>query len=148
MASLSKPISSDSREHVHGLGGGHDLANQFQPLRFQKARHHGDAGDVAAGPCLTGSPSPMVNTIGIVDVAALAASAALLPPVCRDDDNVTRDQILGETQEPIVLPSRPSILDRDRVALDKTSLPKPALELGHVGAPCLGRGNVKESHQW
>ena len=35
---------------------------------------------LATRPSLTGSP-PMVKTIGIVEVAALAASAAGVPPV-------------------------------------------------------------------
>jgi len=36
---------------------------------------------LSTSPCLTGSPSPKVNTMGIVDVEALAANATLLPPL-------------------------------------------------------------------
>src|SRR5262249_41023613 len=62
------------------------LAQELQPLRRQRGHEQRDAGDVARGwlklptkPYWTGS-SPIAKTIGMVEVAALAASAATAPP--------------------------------------------------------------------
>ena len=62
-----------------------DLLDQLQPLRAEVGRQNGVAGDVAAGmsealhqAARTGSPTEIV-TIGMVEVAALAARLAGVP---------------------------------------------------------------------
>ena len=72
---------------------------------------------LATRPSLTGS-SPVAKTIGIVVVAALAASAAgVLPPV-DDHGHLAADQIGRQRRQPVVLALRPAIFDRDVAALD------------------------------
>src|SRR5262245_1793534 len=68
---------------THGLG--QQLAQEFQPLRRQRGREETDTVRFPPGrarqatrPTLTGS-SPVMKTMGIVDVAALAASIEGIP---------------------------------------------------------------------
>ena len=70
-------------EHGNTRGSGHQFAQKFQPLRRQLAGKKIDTGQVAARPArgwrqdqaLTGS-SPILKTMGMVVVAALAANVA------------------------------------------------------------------------
>src|SRR5436190_15621677 len=66
---------------------GHQLVQQLQPLRLQLPgkEHHArrvaaGSAEVATRPSLTGS-APSTKTIGVVAVAAFAASAGPAPPV-------------------------------------------------------------------
>jgi hypothetical protein len=61
----------------------------------------------------TGS-APMEKTIGIVAVAALAASAV------SDHSHPPADQISRQFRQPIIVPRRPTEFDRYVLALDKT----------------------------
>ena len=64
------------------------LVNRLTPVAFPPGRLR-----VATKPSLTGSP-PIVKTIGMVDVAALAASAEGSPPVARAPPNhAERDRL-------------------------------------------------------
>ena len=75
---------------------------------------------LATRPCLTGS-APLAKTIGIVVVAALAASAA--QPVADDHGHPPADQFGRQRRQPIVLIVRPAVFDRDVPALDDSRLP-------------------------
>ena len=85
---------------------GHDLAQQFEPLRHQPAVVKRHARDVAAGPVQASTiagldriASPFANTIGIVDVAALAASAELAVPRDENRGNLAANQLAGHDLE-------------------------------------------------
>ena len=85
---------------------------------------------LATRPSATGSP-PMVNTIGMVVVAALAAIAAGV--ASRDDDgHPPADQIGCQVRQPVVLSVRPAVFDRDVMALDKAGLAQTFAERRHV----------------
>src|SRR5262249_45973955 len=75
------------REQRNHPGSGNQLGEQLKPLGHQLRRDRGDAREVAARQgeacdqaALTGSP-PRMETIGIVEVAFLAASTGASPPV-------------------------------------------------------------------
>ena len=114
-------------EHGHTSRSGHQLAQEFQPLCRQLDREKIDPCQVAARPgrlatrpSLTGS-SPTTKTIGIVVVAALAASA--------EDDrrsqhhgDLAADQFGRQLRQSIDLILGPAVFDRDVLALDIAGL--------------------------
>jgi len=65
----------------------------------------------------------MLNTIGIVGLAALAANAD--PLVAGDHIDGTAHKIAGQGREPFVVVIRPAIFDRDILPFDKASLFEP-----------------------
>src|SRR5215470_12550934 len=75
---------------------------------------------LATRPAPTGSP-PLLKTIGIVCVAALAASAAGSPPAHDYDDRQgTADQIGCQRRQSIVVEVRPAIFKGDVATLQIT----------------------------
>ena len=76
---------------------------------------------LATKPALTGSP-PIVKTIGIVVVAALAAKIELPPPVAAITATLRRDQIGRKCRQSIVLVSRPSGIRSPRSGLRHSRL--------------------------
>ena len=72
---------------------------------------------LATRPSLTGS-SPTPKTIGIVVVAALAASAAGVAAGRGDNGHVAADEIGHERRQAIVLALQPVVLHRHVLALD------------------------------
>ena len=85
---------------------------------------------LATRPSSTGS-SPIVNTIGMVVVAALAAMA---PRRCRSHDHrhLAADQIGRQRRQPIELALGPAIFDRDVAALDVAGFAQALAERGQV----------------
>jgi len=69
-------------------------------------------------PALTGS-LPIPKTMGMVDVARLAARVAT---DCRDHAHSAAHQIGRHCRQPIVLTMRPAELDRDVLALHEAAL--------------------------
>src|SRR5262249_36282271 len=92
---------------------------------------------LATRPSLTGSP-PVVKTIGIVVVAALAAIADWVGVMRSDHRHLTAYQIGCEVWQSIVLVQRPAILDRHVLALDIAGLVNALAKCGHK--PCSVRG--------
>ena len=72
-------------------------------------------------PTLTGSV-PIKKTIGIVWVAALAASAPGVLPHYNDNGHLTANQIHSQCRQPIVVTLCPSVLDRYVAALGKSCI--------------------------
>jgi hypothetical protein len=67
----------------------------------------------------------MRKTIGIVEVAALAASAAGSPPVVARNSYRSANKLRRQRRQSVVLAERPAVFDRDVLAFDETvSLPK------------------------
>ena len=77
----------------------------------------------------TGS-APLVKTIGIVVVAALAASAANVPPpaVAAITANLTVNEIGRQCRQSIILIFRPAEFDRHILALNETRLSQTLAE--------------------
>ena len=118
-------------------GSGHELAQQLQSL-CRQARLVKKLTPVtlppgrlrlATRPSLTGSP-PLVKTIGIVAVAALAAKADGTP-LATDHGHLAADQLGRQRRQPIVLTFRPAIFDRDILALDITGFAQTLAERGN-----------------
>src|SRR3954469_24634183 len=84
-------------------------------------------------PMVTGSP-PSVNTIGMAEVAAFAASAALLPPLAAitptsgDPPPQTSHERGRKPRQPVVSALRPLIVDRDVPAFDEAEIAQPAMK--------------------
>ena len=86
---------------------------------------------LATRPNLTGSP-PVLKTIGTVEVAALAATAAVIAG--RDQRrHWNTNQLRSERRQAIVATFRPTIFDCDVAALDETSLVEARAERGQEG---------------
>jgi hypothetical protein len=91
---------------------------------------------LATRPSLIGL-SPIPKTIGIVAVAALAATAA-------DAESATimatrPDQISHQRRQAIVLALHIMVFDRHVLALDVTGFAKPLAERGHIARCGIGR---------
>jgi hypothetical protein len=85
-------------------------------------------------PAWTGS-TPIMDTIGIVVVAALAATAAaMLPGVAM----TLTGRLMRSLGQPTVFAVRPAVLDRHVAALDVPSFTKPFAESGREFCVCFG----------
>jgi hypothetical protein len=84
-----------------------------------------------------------VKTIGIVAVAALAASAAGRG----DQRHATTDQVGRERRQAIVAALQPVVLDRYVLAFDKTAFAEPFAERGHKARGGIRRPAVDKSDQ-
>ena len=84
---------------------------------------------LATRPSLTGSP-PVANTIGIVVVAALAASAASV--FADDHGDPPANQLGHQRRQPVGLIFRPAVFDRDVLALDEACFLQALAERGHA----------------
>ena len=69
----------------------------------------------------------MMKTIGMVAVAALAASGGRLPPL-DDHRHLTADQIGRQRRKPLDLALRPSEFDRHVAAFDIAGFAQPFAE--------------------
>src|SRR5262249_50719687 len=121
--------------------GPSSAANQLTPVTLPPGRLR-----LATRPRLTGS-SLLVKTIGIVLVAAMATSAELLPPVCRDHTYLRRNKTSRERRQPIQSSLRPAIFDRDVLTLDVTDLVQATPERGCHGSERLRRLSIQESNR-
>src|SRR5215831_7649358 len=90
-------------------------------------------------PALTGSP-PNPNTIGMVAVARLAASAA----GGRQHAHSAAHEIGRHCRQKIVLAARPAELDRNVLALDEAALPQAATERLYQVLGILRRARAHE----
>ena len=110
-------------EHGNASGCRHHLTQEFQPLGHQLSRENivpvrllPGLARLATRPSLTGS-SPTLKTMGIVVVAALAATAAAISNCC-DHGDLASNQFGRQRGQPIELTLRPAVLDRYVLALD------------------------------
>ena len=101
--------------------------NAVTPVRLPPGRLR-----LATRPTWTGS-TPVVKTIGIVVVAAFAASAAGTV-ACGNHGHLTTNQIGRQRRQSIVLALRPAILDRHVLTLDIAGFLQALAERGHVSA--------------
>ena len=117
-------------------GRGHQLVQQLQPLWPLPPRSIGHARDVAARPVQAGDKahstgSPLVaKTIGIVVVAAFAASAAGVL-VAAITATWRRTRSAAKRRQPIILAFRPAVFDRHVLALDIAGFLQALAERGH-----------------
>jgi len=85
-----------------------------------------------------------MNTIGIVDVAALAAKT---DGVARDNDGRrTADKLSRQQRQTIVLALRPLFFDYDILALDKAGVSQAFTETGQRSCRGCGRGSTEHSN--
>jgi hypothetical protein len=75
---------------------------------------------------------PTSKTIGMVVVAALAASAGGSPPIAAHHGHLTRNQIGRQARKSIVLPLRPAVFNRDVLALDIARFVQALAEGSHT----------------
>ena len=87
--------------------------------------------------------SPTAKTIGIVEVALFAASAA----GCRRRDHVdvAADEVGGQCGQPIVVAIRPAVLDRQILSLDIAGFVQSLVERGHIWCKRPGRADAEEA---
>ena len=117
---------------------------QLQPLRRDLNGQLGYARDVAARPVEAGDETELdrvaafSNTIGIVVVAAFAASAAGVP-VAAITATWRRTRSAANAGNRSVFALRPAIFDRDVLALDIAVSLKPLTEGGQHARVRLGR---------
>ena len=104
---------------------------QLQPLRRYLHVRIGHARDVAAGPIKAGDEAeldrdrrPVAKTIGMVVVAAFAASTAGVAGR-GNHSHLTMNQISCHRRQPITSAIRPAIFDRDVTAIDVTGFAQP-----------------------
>jgi hypothetical protein len=100
---------------------------------------------LATSPTLTGS-LPTLNTIGIVVVAALAASEGLSPPEVTITATWRLNEVRGELRQPIVAALCPAILDRDVATLDEARVLQATAKAGDEVCEGSGRGDAEEAH--
>jgi hypothetical protein len=79
----------------------------------------------------------MEKTIGIVEVAALAAKAGRIAAYGRDDAHRLADQIRGESRQSPVIAPRPTVLDRQILSLDVAHFGKTLPKASHLGRKSL-----------
>ena len=102
---------------------------------------------LATRPSLTGS-SPTPKTIGIVAVAALAASAAGVLAGRGDHGHPTADQVSHQRRQAIVLALQPVVLDRHVLAFDVAGFAEAFAERGRIARGGIGRPAVdKPDHR-
>ena len=100
---------------------------------------------LATRPASTGS-LPVVNTIGIVAVAALASRESA--PRRDHDRDLTANQIRRQRRQSIVLTLGPTKFDRDVLALDVAGLVQTVAKRGNVGRPRSRRLAGEKSDYW
>ena len=101
---------------------------------------------LATRPSWTGS-SPTPKTIGIVAVAALAASAGRVAGR-GDHGHLSADQIGHQCRQAIVLALQPVVLDRHVLAFDVAGFVETFAERGHIARGGIGRPVVdKPDHR-
>ena len=115
------------------------LAKKLMPVALPPGRAR-----LATRPSLTGS-SPTPKTIGIVVVAALAASAAALPAGRGDNGHATADEVGHERRQAIVLALQPVVLDRHVLALDVAGFVEAFTERSGKARGGLGRPAADEA---
>ena len=86
-----------------------------------------------------------MNTIGIVVVAALAASAETVPPAAAINETSTLNEIGCQLRQAIILAARPPVFDRDSLALDEPGFLQTLMESGDERCECIGRSAVEKS---
>ena len=111
-------------EHGNRERCGHQLTQEFQPLRRQLAlrklmpvRLPPGRARLATRPSLTGS-SPTTKTMGIVVVAALAAKCRSGAADRGDHGDLSANQFGRQRRQPIDLTFGPAVFDRHVLALD------------------------------
>ena len=103
---LARGTSSDSSYRRLGISS---IVDDADPVRLPPGRAR-----LATSPSLTGSP-PCLKTIGIVEVALFAASAA--GAVRHDHIDLAADEIGGQC-EPIIVALCPAVFDRHVLSFD------------------------------
>jgi hypothetical protein len=133
IAKLAQVLTKQVPEFVPTGSATHQNANSSAlpmlatPVTFPPGRLK-----LATKPSFTGSPPPPSNTIGISEVAALAAWAGIRLPVGAITSKPNKFSCQG--CQPIVLAFRPAVFDPDVLTFDKACLGKPVAECIHVGA--------------
>src|SRR5215831_7659132 len=92
------------------------LVNRVTPVTLPPGRLK-----LSTKPALTGSP-PIPTTIGIVVVAAFAASPEGSPPGCHDDGDLPAHQIGGERRQAAIVAECPAELGRYVFTLGEAAL--------------------------
>ena len=112
-------------------GSGHQLKQESQPLCHHFSGEKIDPRRVAARPGEAGDKTQLhwvfgdAKTIGIVGVAAFAASAAGASTGPAITTHLTADQIGRQLRQPIKLAFSPAIFDRHVLALDVACFVRP-----------------------
>ena len=125
--------SSDSSSSRLGISS---AVSMLTPVRLPPGRAR-----LATRPAPTGSPPPM-KTIGIVEVALFAASAAAVPP-CHDHVDLAADEVGGQCGQPIIVALRPAVFDRHVLSLDVAGFAQSLAERGHKRCMRAGRGSCR-----
>ncbi|MGB7100061.1 MAG: hypothetical protein WBD95_15020 [Xanthobacteraceae bacterium] len=86
----------------------------------------------------------MVETIGIDDVAALAASCRNVPAARDDHGDLTSNQVGCQRRQPINLTLRPTVFDRHVPPFDIAGLTQAIAERLHKMFNCARRRAVEE----
>ena len=98
---------------------------------------------LATRPSSTGSP-PTMKTIGIVEVAFFAASAA--GSAARHDHiDLAADEVGGQGGQPIIATLRPAVFDRHVLSLDIAGFAQSLAERGHIRCRRAGRPAAEEA---
>src|SRR5262249_2907580 len=76
--------------------------------------------------------APRLKTMGMVDVAAFAATTAGAPPDRNDRCNAAADQVGRERRQPIILAVGPAVFHRYILVLDITDLFETLMKRGNI----------------
>src|SRR5262249_9795570 len=101
---------------------------------------------LATRPIFTGS-APMMKTMGIVSVAALAASVAAVLPGVTMAVTRRRTSSAARAGRRFILALRPAIFDRDVLTFDVTGFTQPLTECGQGSRIGRGRCAVEKTDQ-
>src|SRR5262245_21966568 len=114
------------------------LARKLTPVTLPPGRFM-----LATRPNFTGS-APIANTIGMLEVAALAASAAAVAPPVAITANPPGDQVGRERRQPVELIVRPAVFNGDVPALDEAGRTEPLTEAPDIGRITGRRGRAEK----
>src|SRR5262245_8445564 len=125
-------------------------AQQLQPLMFERNLQEVNAGDVAAGPVVTGNKTKL-DRIATVHEDDWNSRGRCLSGHSRDDaagrkdyGNATSNQLVCSLWQPIEVAIHPPVVDRDVAALNKARFIEAGPEADHAGRIACWRSTAEE----
>src|SRR5262249_3329182 len=126
------------------------LTQQLQPLMFERNLQEVNAGDVAAGPVVTGNKTKL-DRIATVHEDDWNSRGRCLSGHSRDDaagrkdhGNATSNQLVCSLRQPIEVAILPPVVDRDVAPLNIARFMEAGLEADHAGSVACWRSTAEE----
>src|SRR5262245_8290063 len=133
---------------------GYEFAQEFKPLRLEGDRQTADARDIPAGPVHARDETVLyLVAAGLEDNryrggCCLRCKGGRGRAACRDDSDLTANEIGGQQRQSIVLTVRPPIFDRHVPPLDVSGLAQTLAECGRELRACPTRTKIEIPDNW